>query len=350
MKEEAIRKVLEKYYRAREEIHREIIGLDEHITMLFMALFARGHVIIEGAPGEGKTILARSFLRVFDLVRGRIQMVPDLMPSDILFAYGLLQEGGVKVKEMQIERGSIFAQLLLIDEINRAQPKTQAVLLEPMEEGTLTYEGKTIEMKKPFMVIATQNPVENSTDSVFELPSAQRDRFLVKDIYRDPDIEMLKRIIVRDRRPVVVNKVFDSAEEILEVQNFITEFRLQYNEHHYIIEYIARLLFCIRDSGLIRAEEIEGSSGYGPTPRAGEDLLDAAAAYVFLHWNERKTKHITFDDILRLVRPAVRFKFVLDPRKRAEARELGIKGNDDLIKIAMDNTPIPVGVKKIKAV
>ena len=349
MKEEALKKILEKYRRVREEIHRKIIGLDEHITMLFVALFAKGHVLIEGEPGEGKTLLASAFLETFNLDTGRIQMTADIMPEDVRFAYNLLQEGGTELKNLKVNRGSLFAQLILIDEINRAQPKTQSVLLEPMEEGTISYERKTIKMKQPYMVIATANPVETSTGGVFDLPPAACDRFMLKDLYPYPNMELLRKIYVRDRRHFSLEKIFLSGDEILEVQNFVTEFRLRYDEHHYIVEYIARLINCIRNSGLIRHDKEKGS-GYGPTPRAGEDLLDAAAAYVVLHWQERQIKHVTFDDVLRLVYPTVRFKFVLDQRKIAEARELNINSNDDLIRIAVASTPIPVGVKKVKAV
>ncbi|MBI2676888.1 MAG: AAA family ATPase [Candidatus Yanofskybacteria bacterium] len=349
MKEEAVRKILEKCRRAREEIHRKIIGLDGHITLLFVTLLAKGHILIEGEPGEGKSLLASAFLEIFNLDASRIQMTADIMPEDIRFAYNLLQEGGTELKNLKVDRGSLFAQLILIDEINRAQPKTQSVLLEPMEEGTISYERKTIKMKQPYMVIATANPVETSTGGVFELPPAACDRFMLKDLYPYPNIELLKKIYVRDRRHLSLEKIFMSGDEILEAQNFVTEFRLRYDEHHYIIEYIARLINCIRQSGLIRHDEEKGS-GYGPTPRAGEDLLDAAAAYVVLHWQERQIKHVTFDDVLQLVYPTVRFKFVFDPRKRAEARELGINSNDDLIRIAIANTPIPIGLKKVKAV
>lgn len=342
MKEDVLLRFLEKYKLARSEIHKEIIGLDEHITMLFVALLAGGHVLIEGEPGEGKTLLAKVFLQTFGLESTRIQMTADVMPEDIRFAYGLLDEGGVDLKNIKFNRGALFAQMILIDEINRGQPKTQSVLLEPMEEGTITYDRKTIVMKKPYMVIATANPVETSTGGVFDLPPAACDRFMIKDIYPYPDIVMLKQIYVRDRKPKNLQKIFVSADEILEIQNLVSEFRLKYDEHHYVVEYVARIINCIRGSGLIRENDARGG-GYGPTPRAGEDMLDACAAYVALNWAERKVKHITFDDVRRLIYVAVRFKFLIDPRKRAEARELGVVSNDDLIRIAVENTPIPIG-------
>jgi len=331
----------------RNEIAKSVVGQKRVVDGFLRAILARGHVLVEGEPGEGKTLLASAFLETFNLDTGRIQMTADIMPEDVRFAYNLLQEGGTELKNLKVDKGSLFAQLILIDEINRAQPKTQSVLLEPMEEGTISYERKTIKMRQPYMVVATANPVETSTGGVFDLPPAACDRFMLKDLYPYPNVELLKKIYTRDRRHFSLEKIFPSGDEILEAQNFVAEFRLRYDEHHYIVEYIARIINCIRNSGLIRHDEEKGS-GYGPTPRAGEDLLDSAAAYVFLHREERKVKHITFDDILRLVYPTVRFKFVFDPRKRAEARELGINSNDDLIRIALDRTPIPIGLKKIK--
>lgn len=337
---------LDKYQKARVEIHRKIIGLDEQITMLFVALLAKGHVLMEGEMGQGKTVLAKAFLEVFNLDIGRAQMTSDTMPDDIRFGYNLLQEGGVEIKNLKIERGSLFSQLILIDEINRAPSKTQSVLLEPLEEGTISYGRETIVMKKPYMAIATANPIE--TSGVFDLPEAACDRFMFKDLYFYPDEETMKKIYVRDRREFPLEKIFTSAEEILEAQNAVAEFRLRYDEHHYIVEYITKLLSCIRKSGLIERNDDSRGGGYGPTPRAGEDLLDASAAYTALHAAEREVPYITFDDVLHLIYQAVRFKFAIDPRKKAVARELGINSNNDLIKVAIENTPIPIGLQRLR--
>lgn len=342
LNEQILLRFLTKVDLARSEIHKEIIGLDDHIDLLFCALMADGHVLQEGEPGEAKTILSKTFLRTFGLSKGRISMTADHTPSDIRFGYGLMDSPeGVGLRDIVITRGALFNHFNLVDEINRAPGQTQSVLMEPLEEGQVTYEDKTIVMPKPYMFIATMNPIEAPGSSVYELPSAACDRFMFKDYFTYPAMMILKQVCVRDRRPKEIQEIFNSSEEITEIQNLVTEFRLSYDEHHAVVDYIAQLVSCVRHSGLIRDEEQKGLGGYGPTPRTLEDLIDACSAYVLLKWRQRSIKYITFEDIKRMIYPTARYKFMIDHRKKAEALEMGIRSNDDLLKLAIENTEVP---------
>jgi len=173
----------------RQEIARAVVGQDATVEMLLVALFARGHVLLEGPPGTAKTLMAQCFARTLGLDFGRIQFTPDLMPGDIIGANLF----NFQTSQFTLTPGPIFTQLLLADEINRTPPKTQAALLEAMQERTVTIDGQSMSLGEHFMVVATQNPIEQQ--GVYPLPEAQLDRFLFKQVVDYPSADEERRII-----------------------------------------------------------------------------------------------------------------------------------------------------------
>src|SRR5213082_2249964 len=192
--EQAIQSFRESYAALRGEIGKVIVGHDAIVEGTLIALFAGGHVLLEGVPGLGKTLLVRTLSEVLDLSLNRIQFTPDLMPADILGTNIVMEVPGGR-REFQFQHGPIFAHLVLADEINRATPKTQSALLEAMQERTVTSGNTTHELEAPFLVMATQNPIE--MEGTYPLPEAQLDRFLMKILVTYPSREELGRIVER---------------------------------------------------------------------------------------------------------------------------------------------------------
>ena len=197
--------------RVAEQIGRALVGQRAVVEHVLMALFAGGHVLLEGVPGLGKTLLVRALAKTFGGAFARIQFTPDLMPSDVT-GHALYD---LKSQEFRVRKGPVFTHLLLADEINRAPAKTQAALLEVMQEGQVTIEGRTFELPRPFMVLATQNPIEQ--EGTYPLPEAQLDRFLLKVLIRYPEAEEEGRLV----RQVTAGQVGD-ALDVSPVETVIT--------------------------------------------------------------------------------------------------------------------------------
>ncbi|MGH8588988.1 MAG: AAA family ATPase, partial [Gammaproteobacteria bacterium] len=197
--------------RVAEQIGRALVGQREVVEHVLMALFAGGHVLLEGVPGLGKTLLVRALAKTFGGAFARIQFTPDLMPSDVT-GHALYD---LKSQEFRVRKGPVFTHLLLADEINRAPAKTQAALLEVMQEGQVTIEGQSFELPRPFMVLATQNPIEQ--EGTYPLPEAQLDRFLLKVLIRYPEAEEEGRLV----RQVTAGQVGD-ALDVSPVETVIT--------------------------------------------------------------------------------------------------------------------------------
>jgi MoxR-like ATPase len=209
------------YERLTTEVHRVIVGHEEIVDQVLVSLFAGGHVLLEGVPGLGKTLLVRTLAGCLDLTFSRIQFTPDLMPADII-GTNIIAEDSEGRKHFEFQRGPIFAHVLLADEINRATPKTQSALLEGMQEGSATVSGIGHRLPSPFFVLATQNPIE--MEGTYPLPEAQLDRFLLKLRVRYPAIEELNEIIDRTTRAhdPVVERVM-SGEEVLAFRELVRE-------------------------------------------------------------------------------------------------------------------------------
>jgi MoxR-like ATPase len=301
------------------EVGRAIVGQREALRLCALALVVRGHVLLEGVPGVGKTLLAKAIARVLSLRYGRIQFTPDLMPADIV---------GTSVYDLQtrafnVHQGPVFTNVLLADEINRAPAKVQAALLEAMEERGVSLEGRQLPLPEPFVVLATQNPVEY--EGTYPLPEAQQDRFLFKVVLDYPseaeEMEMLARwdagVELRDPERAGVRPVLDGAA--------LDAVRAQAAAVHVdeaIRRYIVHLAAASR-----RAPELV----LGASPRAEVLLLQAAKAAAALE----DRGFVTPDDVKSLLAPTFRHRLVLRP----EAEVAGQTGDSVLAEIAAQVTP-----------
>ena len=298
----------------RDELHRVIVGQEEVIELLLVAFFAGGHVLLEGVPGLGKTLLAKSVAHALGLSFKRIQCTPDLMPADILGTQLVVDRDGRKAFEFA--KGPIFTHLLLTDEINRATPKTQSALLEAMEEHQVTVSGTTFHLDEPFFVIATQNPIE--MEGTFPLPEAQLDRFLFKISVGYPSHAELSRIL---RQTTVTERL--STRAVLpadRAQAWIVGARRLVRDvlvASPIEEYIVRLVSATRPSDGASAE---GAAGrflrYGASPRGAQAVLMGAKVCALLDGRV----NVSFDDVDRVALHALHHRVVLSFEAEAEKR------------------------------
>src|SRR3954469_20573563 len=219
--EQAIQSFRNAYAALRAEIGKVIVGQDEIVESTVIALFAGGHVLLEGVPGLGKTLLVRTLSEVLDLSFNRIQFTPDLMPADILGTNIVMETQGGR-REFEFQRGPIFAHLILADEINRATPKTQSALLEAMQEKQVTAGGEIRKLGEPFFVLATQNPIDQ--EGTYPLPEAQLDRFFFKLLVDYPTAADLNEVITRttEGAKVQINRVL-TKEQILDLQALVRQ-------------------------------------------------------------------------------------------------------------------------------
>lgn len=299
----------------KKEIHKAVVGKDEVIELLAVALLAEGHVLIEGLPGVAKTTIAKSFAQALGLKFSRIQLTPDLLPADILGTVYYDQVDG----NWKIKKGPIFANVVLADEINRAQPKTQSALLEAMQERQVTIERKTFSLERPFLVIATRNPLE--FEGVYNLPEAQIDRFLLEIKVGYPSIEeeleMLKR---KDKGEFYEVKTIFSKSEILEAIETVK--RVRTSEE--VLKYLHSIIVETRkDERLL----------VGASPRAAEHLLYAAKAKAFLEGRD----YVIPDDVKSMAIPVLAHRLIVKPEYEIE----GIKG-DTVIKEILDKVEVPI--------
>ncbi|MCU7932136.1 MAG: MoxR family ATPase [Candidatus Thiodiazotropha sp. (ex Codakia rugifera)] len=302
------------------EIARAVIGQPQVIHEVMLALFSGGHVLVEGVPGLGKTLLVRSLAAAVQGIFSRIQFTPDLMPSDIS---GHIMFD-MKSENFRVRKGPVFCNLLLADEINRSPAKTQSALLEAMQEQQVTIEGRTFPLTPPFLVLATQNPIEQ--EGTYPLPQAQLDRFLLKVFIGYP-VEREEQAMVKQVTLGAVGDQLDTsairpqlkADEIPQLQAHVA--KLQMDEQ--IINYAVRLVRSARDWNGIEA---------GPGPRGTISLLRAARAEAFLQQRD----FVTPDDIKLAALPVLRHRIRL-------ATDLEIEGYqpDDVLNDLLDNIPAP---------
>ena len=299
----------------RKEVGKAVIGKEDVIELLTIALLSGGHVLIEGIPGVAKTTIAKAFSNAIGLKFSRIQLTPDLLPADIIGIYYYDQKTG----EWTIKHGPVFANVVLADEINRAQPKTQSALLEAMQEGQVTIEGTTHRLPEPFLVIATMNPLEH--EGVYVLPEAQLDRFMLKIEVgfpeKDEEIRLLKRKSRSefwDVEPIV------TREELLGLMKGAGEVEVSDG----VIEYIYSIISRTRsDERLL----------FGASPRAGEHLLYASKASAFLDGRD----YVIPDDVKKAVVPVLSHRVLL----KAEYELEGVRTKDVIADI-LEETEVPV--------
>ncbi len=292
--------------RIRAEIAKAVVGQDDAVDLLLTALFAGGHVLLEGPPGTAKTLLAHSFARSVGLDYGRIQFTPDLMPGDILGSNLF----NFQTSSFTLTRGPIFCELLLADEINRTPPKTQAALLEAMQERNITIDGQAHALSPRFTVVATQNPIEQQ--GTYPLPEAQLDRFLFKHVLDYPDLEQERAIIAaHGSRTGQMDPVALGVETVAEgaaiaaAVDAVAQVRLTDE----VVGYIAALVRATRDSADVET---------GASPRAGAMLAVAARARAALDGRD----YVIPDDVKALAVPALRHRLVLSPAAEIEGRRV----------------------------
>ena len=297
------------------EVEKAVVGKEDVLELLTIALLSSGHVLIEGIPGVAKTTIAKAFSSAIGLKFSRIQLTPDLLPADITGIYYYDQKTG----EWTVKYGPIFANVVLADEINRAQPKTQSALLEAMQEKQVTIEGTTHRLPEPFMVIATMNPLEH--EGVYVLPEAQLDRFMLKIEIgfppKEEEIQLLMRKSLKDFG--AVNPVV-TREELLKLIQRAMEVKIKED----IVEYIYSLISKTRtDERLL----------FGASPRAGEHLLYAAKASAFLDGRD----YVIPDDVKKVAVSVLSHRVLL----KAEYELEGLKAKD-VVEDIVRETEVPV--------
>ncbi|MBC7369196.1 MAG: MoxR family ATPase [Undibacterium sp.] len=304
--EDQIQQLLAKLPRLRAEIGRAVIGQHAVVEELLTAFTAGGHCLIEGLPGLGKTLLIRTLAQAVDLSFHRIQFTPDLMPSDIIGTEVLEEDHATGKRFFQFNRGPIFGQIILADEINRTPPKTQAALLEAMQENAVTYGGKTYDLQRPFFVLATQNPIEQS--GTYPLPEAQLDRFLLylKIDYPSADEELAMLAATTGTKSVKISPVM-TAEEIVQLQRLAREVAVSGP----LLRYLSQLVRATRDHSL---PYIKQWVRYGAGPRAGQALVLAAKARALLAGRFA----VTVEDLRALAAPVLRHRILLNFEAEAE--------------------------------
>ncbi len=284
-----------------EQVSSYFLGQENNLRYCVCSILSGGHILIEGLPGLGKTLLAKLLSMSFNLEFSRIQFTPDLMPADITGTNILVEENGNRT--FQFQRGPIFSHFLLADEINRASPKTQSALLEAMQEGTVTIFNKKYELPKPFIVFATQNPIE--LEGTYPLPEAQLDRFYMKIVIQMPDDKSLEKII--ELKPYTIkNPTIKSdieKDELNTVINLLYE--LPYAQN--IIEAISKIVK-YSNPAYSNLETIKKYVKIGISPRAAQVLLRSAQSYAFL--NNRP--YVTLDDIKNVCIPVLRHRIIIN--------------------------------------
>ncbi|WP_311173101.1 AAA family ATPase [Halobellus ordinarius] len=305
------------YTAIRDEVSQLLVGNEDAIEALTIALLTDGHVLLEGVPGVAKTTIANLFAQAASLKYSRIQMTPDVLPADITGTHIYRESVG----EFDLQRGPVFANVVLADEINRATPKTQSALLEAMEERQATIEGETLDLPDPFLVVATQNPIEY--EGTFALPEAQRDRFqfkVVVDLPRRPDErEVLERF---DRAPSLTPA---DITEVVDVED-IDVARREVEEVHVddkVYEYILDLVAATREHAAVE---------YGASPRASLAFLHSGKAAAAI----RGRGYVIPADIKRLALPVLSHRLVLDTESELSGRD-----PRDLVDEIVETVPTP---------
>ena len=300
-----------RYTAVRNEIGKVIVGHDDIVHGVLTCLFVGGHCLLEGVPGLGKTLLVRTLAQALHLDFSRIQFTPDLMPADIL-GTNMVMESPDGRKVFEFQKGPIFTQICLADEINRATPKTQSAMLETMQEGTVTVAGQRFELKKPFFVMATQNPIEQ--EGTYPLPEAQLDRFFFKLVVGYSSREDLSTIVDRTTRGITVTpeNVMDGSE-IIRWQKLIREVILA----KHVQDYIVRLTLATHPDGPHALPVTNKYLRWGSSPRGAQSLALAAKVRALLEGRF----NVSFEDIRRVYLPAMRHRVILNFEAQAEGMD-----------------------------
>ena len=310
--------------RLTDEIGRVIVGQEEVVEGALTCLLAGGHALLEGVPGLGKTMLVRTLAQALDLDFSRIQFTPDLMPADVI-GTNMITEGEDGRRRFEFQRGPVFANVLLADEINRATPKTQSALLEAMQEASVTVAGETRRLEPPFLVLATQNPIEQ--EGTYPLPEAQLDRFLFKLMVRFPSRDELHTILDRTtRREESSVEPALKRSRVLELKALAREVHVE----HSVQDYAVRILQATHPESEAAPEPTRRFVRYGASPRGAQAMLMAAKVRAL-----RDSRFAVSRDDLRVVAPAaLRHRVILNFEGEAEGVPV-----DDILSAVIAATP-----------
>lgn len=333
-------KILDQFSQSRqqmvEQLRRVIVGQTDVIEQIFAAVFTRGHCLLVGVPGLAKTLMVSSISQILDISFKRIQFTPDLMPSDIT-GTTVLDENEQGRREFRFVQGPIFANIILADEINRTPPKTQAALLQSMQERQVTAGQTTYSLPDPFFVIATQNPIEQ--EGTYTLPEAQLDRFMFNIKVDYPSLDEEKRILAtttKDEPPELVKVL--SAKAITNLQKLVKSVPVG----EYVIDYVARLVRATRPKDVLAPPFIKQMVDWGAGPRAGQYLIMGAKAMAAMDGRFS----VAIDDVKKVAVPVLRHRIGTNFQAQAEG-----KTSDDLVEqllktVAEPDLPKYVGRKR----
>jgi MoxR-like ATPase len=291
--------------RILKEVSRRIVGQDAMVERLLVGLLTGGHILLEGVPGLAKTLAVRTLAEIIHASFSRIQFTPDLLPADLIGTMVF----NPKAQDFHVKKGPLFAQIILADEINRAPAKVQAALLEAMQEHQVTIGGATYPLEEPFLVLATQNPIES--EGTYPLPEAQLDRFMLKVRVGYPSRDEEKEVLLRmsGGREIPVERLLD-PKAILSARTAIANLYMDQK----VVDYIVDLIRATRDPGLVGLTDLRPLVAFGGSPRASIALAQAARAHAFL----RERGYVVPEDVRALAPDVLRHRIVLTFEAEAE--------------------------------
>src|SRR5687768_12254363 len=306
--EQNVNEIIRKLAALKQEIKKVIVGQEETIDQLLITFLAGGHALLEGVPGLAKTLMIRTLAEAIDLRFRRIQFTPDLMPSDIIGTEILEEDHTTGKRFFKFNKGPVFANIILADEINRTSPKTQSALLEAMQEFEVTYAGITYPLERPFFILATQNPIEQA--GTFPLPEAQLDRFLLYVKVSYPTAAEERAILenTTGRKSSSIQKVVEGTK-ILEAQKLVREVHINPD----LVELVSRIVRATRPTET-ENKFVKDWVRWGAGPRAGQAMILTAKARALLHGNFS----VTLDDLKQVALPVLRHRILLNFKAEAE--------------------------------
>lgn len=306
--EQQVHGLISKLKALKQEIKKVIVGQEDTVDQLLITFLAGGHALLEGVPGLAKTLMIRTLAEAIDLQFRRIQFTPDLMPSDIIGTEILEEDHTTGKRFFKFNKGPVFSNIILADEINRTSPKTQSALLEAMQEFAVTYAGTTYPLQKPFFILATQNPIEQA--GTFPLPEAQLDRFLLYIKINYPSAEEERNILesTTGNSANAIEKVID-GNEILEAQRFVREVHINGD----LMDTVNAIVRNTRP-GLTTLKFVNDCVRWGAGPRAGQAMILTAKAKALLHGKFS----VTLDDIQSVAFPVLRHRILMNFKAEAE--------------------------------
>jgi MoxR-like ATPase len=309
-----VREFVEAFANLKAEVQKIIVGYDEIITDVLVSLFAGGHVLLEGVPGLGKTLLIKTLAEGLEFSFSRIQFTPDLMPADIIGTNIILEDAEGR-RHFQFQKGPIFAHILLADEVNRATPKTQSALLEGMQEGTVTVSGAAHRLPSPFFVLETQNPIE--MEGTYPLPEAQLDRFLFKLRVTYPSLDELNEIIDRTIRSgeVAVRRIM-TGPEVLRFRELVREVPIA----AHVRELASLIVMATHPTAEYAPEVTRRFVRYGSSPRGAQALVLGGKVRALADGRY----NVSVEDLRAVVRPALRHRIILNFEGEAEGVDVDV--------------------------